>query len=133
MIKNEILDYEACGVTRLLHFFLAAARPYSSTSEPHCGDFKQSQLMPSLYEKLLPQVNTRIMKLHYFWNFTRAVPDTVTSCSCWWQSVRCLSTCCCLAGTVCNMCCQEGKYTEKYQAQIQFEERRQGNMRQRSK
>lgn len=108
MIENGILDYEACGVTRLLHFFLAAARPYSSTSEPHCGDFKQSQLMSSLYEKLLPPVNTGIMKLLYFGNLAKAVPDTVAGCSCWWQSVRCLSTCCYLAGTVCNMCCQEG-------------------------
>ena len=31
MIKNEILDYEARGVTRLLHLFLTAARPHSST------------------------------------------------------------------------------------------------------
>ena len=83
MIKNEILDYEACGVTRLLHLFLAAARPFSSTSEPHCGDFKQWQLMSSLYEKLLPLVNIRIMKLHYLGNLAKAVPDTAANCPCW--------------------------------------------------
>jgi len=108
MIKNGILDYEACGVTRLLYFFLSAVRSCSSKSELHCGDFKQSQLMSSLYEKLVPPVNTRIMELLYFGNLAKAVPDTAVSRSCWWQSVRCLSTCCCLAGTVCNMCRQEG-------------------------
>lgn len=71
--------------------FFAAARPHSSAPDQHCGNFKQSQLMFSLYEKLLPQLY--IMKLQYLGNHAGAAPDTGDKCCCccWWcHNVRCL-------------------------------------------